>query len=208
MHGFAMSPAWLVHADSRSPWPQAHVVVAGIGVSGFAAADGLLHFGARVTILDDRLDDLTSDRGKLLEVLGGFVRLGPGSTANLPDDADLVIATGWPASSPLLLQAVARGVPIWSEVELAWRLSRPDKIVPWLGSHRYQRQDHDHTDAGVDPGSRRAENGCGGQHRPPHHGDRAGPGTVRRTRRRALQSPVALVHFAGHALGCGPQRAT
>ena len=24
-------------------------------------------------------------------------------------------------------------MPIWSEVELAWRLSRPNKIVPWLG---------------------------------------------------------------------------
>jgi len=128
-----MSPAWLAHADSRSPWREVHVVVAGIGVSGFAAADGLLHFGARVTALDDVLDDLTSDKGKLLEVLGGSVRLGPGSTATLPDDADLVIATGWPASSPLLLQAGARGVPIWSEVELAWRLSRPDKIMPWLG---------------------------------------------------------------------------
>src|SRR4249919_227608 len=122
-----MSPAWLARADSRSPWPQAHVVVAGIGVSGFAAADGLLHFGARVTALDDVLDDLTSDKGNLLEVLGGTVRLGPGSTATLPDDADLVIATGWPASSPLLVRAAARGVAIWSEVELAWRLSRPDK---------------------------------------------------------------------------------
>jgi UDP-N-acetylmuramoylalanine--D-glutamate ligase len=128
-----MSPTWLARADSRSPWPQAHVVVAGIGVSGFAAADGLLHFGARVTVLDDLLDDLNSDRGKLLEVLGGFVLLGPGSTATLPENADLVIATGWPAQTPLLAQAAARGVPIWSEVELAWRLSRPDKIVPWLG---------------------------------------------------------------------------
>ena len=83
-----MRPGWLAQADSRSPWPQAHVVVAGIGVSGFAAADGLLHFGTRVTILDDVLDDLTSDRGKLLEVLGAFVQLGPGSTATLPSDAD------------------------------------------------------------------------------------------------------------------------
>ena len=128
-----MSLSWLAHADGRSPWPQAHVVVAGIGVSGFAAADGLLQFGARVTTLDDLLDDVTSDKGKLLEVLGGSARLGPGSTATLPDDADLVIATGWPASTPLLVQAAARGVPIWSEVELAWRLSRPEKIVPWLG---------------------------------------------------------------------------
>ncbi|MFL6045504.1 MAG: UDP-N-acetylmuramoyl-L-alanine--D-glutamate ligase [Propionibacteriaceae bacterium] len=133
MGGRHMSLPWLPGADGRSPWPQAHVVVAGIGVSGFAAADGLLQFGARVTVLDDALDELTSDKGKLLEVLGGSVRLGPGSTATLPDDADLVITTGWPATAPLLRQAADRGVTIWSEVELAWRLSRPDKIVPWLG---------------------------------------------------------------------------
>src|SRR5215216_8013948 len=128
-----MRPEWLAQADRRSPWPQAHVVVAGIGVSGFAAADGLLHFGTRVTILDDVLDEKTSDRGTLLEVLGASVRLGPGSTAALPNDADLVITTGWPSTAPLLRQAADRGVPIWSEVELAWRLCRPDKIVPWLG---------------------------------------------------------------------------
>jgi UDP-N-acetylmuramoylalanine--D-glutamate ligase len=123
----------LAAADGRSPWPQAHVVVAGIGVSGFAAADGLLQFGARVTVLDDQLDERRSDKGKLLEVLGGTVRLGPGATATLPDDADLVITTGWPATAPLLRQAAERQLPIWSEVELAWRLSRPDKIIPWLG---------------------------------------------------------------------------
>jgi UDP-N-acetylmuramoylalanine--D-glutamate ligase len=128
-----VSPSWLAAADGRSPWPQAHVVVAGIGVSGFAAADGLLQFGARVTVLDDQLDERRSDKGKLLEVLGGTVRLGPGATATLPDDADLVITTGWPATAPLLRQAAERQLPIWSEVELAWRLSRPDKIIPWLG---------------------------------------------------------------------------
>jgi UDP-N-acetylmuramoylalanine--D-glutamate ligase len=74
----------LPRADGHSPWPQAHVVIAGIGVSGFAAADGLLQFGARVTVLDDVLDERRSDKGKLLEVLGGTVRLGPGATATLP----------------------------------------------------------------------------------------------------------------------------
>ena len=44
-----------------------------------------------------------------------------------------MITTGWPATAPLLVQAAAREIPIWSEVELAWRLSRPAKIVPWLG---------------------------------------------------------------------------
>ena len=124
---------WLARADGASPWGQVHVVVAGIGVSGFAAADGLLQFGARVTVLDERADEANADKGALLEVLGGTVRLGPGSTANLPEDADLVITTGWAPTNPLLTAAAARSVPIWSEVELAWRLSRPHKVIPWLG---------------------------------------------------------------------------
>ncbi|MET1004906.1 MAG: UDP-N-acetylmuramoyl-L-alanine--D-glutamate ligase [Propionibacteriaceae bacterium] len=125
--------SWLPTADGASPWPQAHVVIAGIGVSGFAAADGLMEFGARVTVLDDKDDTTNSDKGKLLEVLGATVRLGPGSTSTLPADADLVITTGWSPTAPLLVAAAQRGVPIWSEVELAWRLSRPAKVVPWLG---------------------------------------------------------------------------
>ena len=74
-----MSPSWLPTADGASPWPQAHVVVAGIGVSGFAAADALLQFGARVTVLDD-----ADDRGQRREgapcsrCWAARVRLGPG----------------------------------------------------------------------------------------------------------------------------------
>ena len=124
---------WLATADGASPWSQVHVLVAGIGVSGFAAADGLLQFGARVTVLDDSASPSNAEKGTLIEVLGGTVVLGPGSTARLPAEADLVITTGWSPAAPLLVQAASRGVPIWSEVELAWRLSRPNKIIPWLG---------------------------------------------------------------------------
>ena len=85
------------------------MVVAGIGVSGFAAADGLLQFGARVTVLDDAATAANQDKGALLEVLGGSVRLGAGSTATLPADADLVITTGFPPTAPLLAQAAAAG---------------------------------------------------------------------------------------------------
>ena len=38
------------------------MVVAGIGVSGFAAADGLIEFGARVTVLDDRADNANTEK--------------------------------------------------------------------------------------------------------------------------------------------------
>src|SRR4051812_1806165 len=128
-----MTISWIRTADGASPWPDAHVVIAGVGVSGFAAADGLLQLGARVTVLDDRADEANQDKGALLEVLGGTVRLGSGSTGTLPEDADLVITTGFGPTHPLLVAAIARGVPVWSEVELAWRLSRPAKVVPWLG---------------------------------------------------------------------------
>jgi UDP-N-acetylmuramoylalanine--D-glutamate ligase len=125
--------AWLPNADGTSPWSQALVVVAGLGVSGFAAADGLLEFGATVEVVDDGQGDRLSDNGRLLETLGATVRLGPGSSAHLPAETDLVITTGWSPAHPLLVEAAARSVPIWSEVELAWRLARPRKVVPWLG---------------------------------------------------------------------------
>ncbi|MGI3779850.1 MAG: UDP-N-acetylmuramoyl-L-alanine--D-glutamate ligase [Janthinobacterium lividum] len=128
-----MSIPWMSLADGASPWPDAHVVIAGVGVSGFAAADGLLQLGARVTVLDDAATGSNVDKGALLEVLGATVRLGPGSTAVLPEGADLVVTTGFPPSAPILVAALAGAVPIWSEVELAWRLSRPAKVVPWLG---------------------------------------------------------------------------
>ena len=128
-----MSVSWMTLADGASPWPAAHVVVAGVGVSGFAAADGLLQLGARVTVLDDAATEANADKGALLEVLGATVRLGPGSTAVLPAGADLVVTTGFPPSAPILVAALAAAIPIWSEVELAWRLSQPAKVVPWLG---------------------------------------------------------------------------
>jgi UDP-N-acetylmuramoylalanine--D-glutamate ligase len=66
-------------------------------------------------------------------VLGASIRLGAGSTATLPDDADLLITSpGWKPDAPLLAQARARGVPIWGEVELAWRLRDPNHDTPWL----------------------------------------------------------------------------
>ncbi len=124
---------WLATADRLSPWQQARVVVAGLGASGFAAADGLLDLGAKVTVLDDSDTSGNREKATLLEHLDAVVRLGTGATASLPDDTDLVVTSpGWRPSSPLLKQAAARGIPVWGEVELAWRMSLPDRQVPWL----------------------------------------------------------------------------
>ena len=114
-------------------WEGVRAVVAGFGVSGFAAADNLNHLGASVLALDEQPSDTKAEQAQLLEVLGATVRLGEGATATLPDDVDLVVTSpGWRPDAPLLAQARARGVPVWGEVELAWRLRDPDHAAPWL----------------------------------------------------------------------------
>ncbi|MFY0405813.1 UDP-N-acetylmuramoyl-L-alanine--D-glutamate ligase [Solicola sp. PLA-1-18] len=116
----------------RSTWDGVRVVVAGFGVSGFAAADALNHLGATVTVLDESEHASMVEKATILEILGATIRLGPGSTAALPADVDLVVTSpGWPPTAPLLTEAVARGVPVWGEVELAWRL-RDEDAAPWL----------------------------------------------------------------------------
>jgi UDP-N-acetylmuramoylalanine--D-glutamate ligase len=117
----------------RDAWDGVHAVVAGMGVSGFAAADNLTHLGARVTALDESTSGDREEKGTLLEILGATVRLGPGTTAELPPDVDLLVTSpGWRPDAPLLAQAQARGVPVWGEVELAWRLRDPGTAPPWL----------------------------------------------------------------------------
>ncbi len=126
---------WIDQADRLSPWAEATVVVAGLGTSGFASADGLLALGAgRIVVLDDADSPTNRDKADLLGRLDVEVRLGAGSTAVLPDGVDLVVTSpGWRPTSPLLRQAAERGVPVWCEVELAWRMMQPDRVVPWLG---------------------------------------------------------------------------
>jgi UDP-N-acetylmuramoylalanine--D-glutamate ligase len=119
-------------------WEGVRAVVAGFGVSGFAAADNLTHLGAQVTALDENDAGDRPERAELLEILGATVRLGAGSTTVLPDDVDVVVTSpGWRPDAPLLAQAAARGVPVWGEVELAWRLShqgtQTHRPTPWLG---------------------------------------------------------------------------
>jgi UDP-N-acetylmuramoylalanine--D-glutamate ligase len=124
------------HLDSlgrHDSWEGVRAVVAGFGVSGFAAADNLTHLGAQVTALDESDAGDRGEKATLLEILGATVRLGEGATATLPDDVDVVVTSpGWRPDAPLLAQAAARGVPVWGEVELAWRLRDPDRPVPWL----------------------------------------------------------------------------
>jgi UDP-N-acetylmuramoylalanine--D-glutamate ligase len=113
-------------------WEGIRAVVIGIGSSGFAAADTLTHLGASVTVLAEHADDRQREAAALLEVLGAQARIGPGSTAVLPATDLVVTSPGVPPTAPVLVEADRRGVPVWGEVELAWRLRDPQRPGVWL----------------------------------------------------------------------------
>jgi len=115
-------------------WAASRFVVAGFGTAGYACVDSLLLVGAEhVVALDDRDNEGLREQAEVLETLGATITLGTGSTSNLPDDVDVVVTSpGIPPHAPLLAQAADRGIPIWSEIELAWRLRDPANAAPWL----------------------------------------------------------------------------
>ncbi|MBO9568384.1 MAG: UDP-N-acetylmuramoyl-L-alanine--D-glutamate ligase [Cellulomonas iranensis] len=100
------------------------VLVAGLGVSGRAAAQVLADRGARVVTYDDRAPEADAHDVAVL-VADGLA------------GADLVVASpGLPPHHALLVEARERDVPVWSEVELAWHVRVPrdggDGPAPWL----------------------------------------------------------------------------
>ncbi|QTE30658.1 UDP-N-acetylmuramoyl-L-alanine--D-glutamate ligase [Pengzhenrongella sicca] len=103
----------------------ARVVVAGLGLSGRAAVAALAERGARLTTVDARAAAADAADSAEFVAAGGL------------DATDLVVASpGWAPADALLVGALARGIPVWSEVELAWRLRVPRAggagPAPWL----------------------------------------------------------------------------
>lgn len=118
-----------------------HVTVAGLGVSGVPAAKVLHGLGAHVTVVNDGADERARTQAAELEALGVTVRLGDGaasdsgSAAGLPEGTELIVtAPGWKPTKPLFAAAEQAGVPVWGDVELAWRLRGHGgrKAAPWL----------------------------------------------------------------------------
>jgi UDP-N-acetylmuramoylalanine--D-glutamate ligase len=110
-------------------WLGRRFVVAGLGVSGAAAARALLDHDSRVLVVDDRDDAGLRAVADELRARGAEIRLGDAET---PVDADVIITSpGWRPTKPLLLAAAAQGVEIIGEPELAQRL-QPQPGPAWL----------------------------------------------------------------------------
>ncbi|KAB1660106.1 UDP-N-acetylmuramoyl-L-alanine--D-glutamate ligase [Pseudoclavibacter chungangensis] len=118
-----------------SDWAGLRVAVLGLGMTGFSVADTLAELGSEVLVLAGAHDE---DRERILEVLGVPVVVREPLDA-VPDelvafDPELVVASpGFPPHHPLLRWAAERGLPVWGDVELAWRVrDKTGTPAEWL----------------------------------------------------------------------------
>ena len=76
-----------------------------------------------------------SERARILDILGAHLALRSGCRRRTarPHPVDLVVTSpGWRPDQPLLAAAAAAGIPVWGEVELAWRMRPREGAAPWL----------------------------------------------------------------------------
>ncbi len=107
------------------------VGVAGIGVAGSACATALLERGASVVAVDGGSDATRQAAAAELRKHGAEVRLGDAD--RLPEGIELlVVSPGFVPTAPIIAAAEAAGVPVWGELELAWRLRDPESAADWL----------------------------------------------------------------------------
>jgi UDP-N-acetylmuramoylalanine--D-glutamate ligase len=110
------------------------VLVVGLARTGLASALLSARYGARVTATDERAEADLAETARKLRAAGATLVLG-GHPENFFLEQDLIIVSpGVPARIPQLEMARARGVPVWSEIELAWHLLH-GRLVAITGSN-------------------------------------------------------------------------
>jgi UDP-N-acetylmuramoylalanine--D-glutamate ligase len=114
-------------------WSTRTVCVTGLGVSGLACVRALREAGAAVVAVDARSGDPVAEAAAQARAAGADVVLGVRDGDGLPPGIDLVVTSpGWRPDDPLLVAALAAGLEVWGEVELAWRLRPETGAAPWL----------------------------------------------------------------------------
>lgn len=116
------------------PWHELSVTVCGLGRSGVAAAKALMARQAHLVLSDARpLEELPEE---LRAWPSEQVRVDAGGHSRACLDGDVVvISPGVPIDLPILQAAMADGVPVLGEVELAYRLRPEVPVVAITGTN-------------------------------------------------------------------------
>ena len=114
----------LEHLSSwHSDWSGLSVVVVGLAKTGFSVADTLHELGAKVLIVSDSASAEILD---IVEVLGIPSVIGNPTDqqiAFVDFNPDLIVVSpGVPPTNALVVIAIENEIPIWGDLDLAWRL--------------------------------------------------------------------------------------
>jgi UDP-N-acetylmuramoylalanine--D-glutamate ligase len=101
--------------------PGRRVLVVGIGRSGVAAGELLIRQGASVVANDARERDSLDAKALSLETSGAKLVLGSHPKEVVHGCDLVVISPGVHLDIPIVLEAQRLGIPVWSELELAFR---------------------------------------------------------------------------------------
>jgi UDP-N-acetylmuramoylalanine--D-glutamate ligase len=125
----------LEHLSSwHSDWSQTSVAVVGLAKTGFSVADTLHELGARLLVV---AESCSSEILDIVNVLGIKNVIGPVTEQQsaLEEFAPdlIVVSPGVPPTNALVLAAAAKNIPVWGDVDLAWRLrDRFDTKQEWI----------------------------------------------------------------------------
>ena len=110
------------------------VLVVGLARTGRVASLFAAGYGASVTATDEKPESALAEIAA--ELRAGHVKLDMGAhtPATFLEQDLIVLSPGVPAHLAALELARARGIPVWSEIELAWRFLR-GKLVAISGSN-------------------------------------------------------------------------
>ena len=110
------------------------VLVVGLARTGLVSALFSAAYGAKVTATDERPIPEIADAAEKLRVAGVKLELGGFVPQTFVEQDLIVVSPGVPAKIAPLENARAKGIPVWSEIELAWRFLR-GKLVAITGSN-------------------------------------------------------------------------
>jgi len=100
------------------------VLVVGLARTGIATALFCAERGARVTVTEERAETHLAEAAAKLRAAGVTLEFGGHRPETFLHQDLIVPSPGVPPAMPALASAIARGVPVWSEIELAWRFLR------------------------------------------------------------------------------------
>jgi UDP-N-acetylmuramoylalanine--D-glutamate ligase len=110
------------------------VLVVGVARSGIASALFCAEHGARVTATDTEPESKLADAAAKLRAAGVTLELGAHKPEIFEQQDLVVLSPGVPADLAALASARAKGIPVWSEIELAWRFLR-GRLIAITGSN-------------------------------------------------------------------------